>query len=185
MTPARFPGDLLSSSLTQPFLVALDAIGVCETTGRKAYARGDLPFRVIRVGNALRVPSCDLEALLLTPVMDEAGAPTPAYVTTPEVAKGPATMMPRSAPSDSKSASTATIPERADSYVSRRQAAGEHAWCRRRSLGAVDRGPSRPPAPDRAWRQRRRRWIVPVRVDRDGGLRARRERERQRAPALP
>ena len=61
-------------------LVALDAIGVGETAGRKALKRGDLPFRVIKVGGALRVPTCDLSILLApaTPDSSEAGASTPA-----------------------------------------------------------------------------------------------------------
>jgi hypothetical protein len=56
--------QIIEADVTVPFLVALEAIGVCETTGRKAHRRGELPFRVWVVGKAMRVPSCDLAVLL-------------------------------------------------------------------------------------------------------------------------
>lgn len=71
-----------------PFLTALEAIGISETAGRKAYARRELPFRVIRVGTALRAISCDLEALLLTPDTAMAGPASPTAALTDESVKG-------------------------------------------------------------------------------------------------
>lgn len=77
MTPAQLL-ELCQTQLTVPFLTALDVIGVGETAGRKAYARGDLPFRVIRVGNVLRVPTADLaRAVGLTPDADTPRGPAP------------------------------------------------------------------------------------------------------------
>jgi hypothetical protein len=84
MTPAELR-ELLDGSLTVPLTVAFDAIGVGETAGRKAQRRGDLPFRVIAVGKALRVPAVDLERLLLTPDNSETGPATgPALALTHE-----------------------------------------------------------------------------------------------------
>lgn len=82
MTRDELQGLITAGVLTAPFLDALDAIDIGETAGRAALKRGDLPFRVIRVGKALRVPVRDLEALLLTPDIDEAGPASPAVVTT-------------------------------------------------------------------------------------------------------
>jgi hypothetical protein len=56
--------QIIEANVTVPLLTAFDAIDVSETAGRKAHKRGELPFRVIEVGKALRVPSCDLAALL-------------------------------------------------------------------------------------------------------------------------
>lgn len=65
MTPAELRA-LIEGNVTVPFLTALEAIGMGETAGRAAYKRNDLPFRVIRIGKVLRVPTADLATLLLT-----------------------------------------------------------------------------------------------------------------------
>lgn len=70
MTPAEVR-EALESSVTQPFLVALEVLSIGETAGRAAYRRGELPFRVIRMGRVLRVPSADL-----WPLLEPAGAPS-------------------------------------------------------------------------------------------------------------
>jgi hypothetical protein len=67
---------LIAEQPTVPFLTALEAIGVSETKGRKAHTAGTLPFRVLTIGR-WRVPSCDLEALLLTPNSSEDGSVSP------------------------------------------------------------------------------------------------------------
>ena len=64
---------IADGALTVPFLQALAFIDVGETAGRQALAQGRLPFRVIRATpKSLRVPVCDLAALLLTPNDSEA-----------------------------------------------------------------------------------------------------------------
>jgi hypothetical protein len=78
-----------TGELTVPFLTALAALGIGETAGRRAEKSGRLPFRVIRVGNVLRVPVVDLERLLLTPDSSETGSATdPALALTAESVKG-------------------------------------------------------------------------------------------------
>jgi hypothetical protein len=79
---------LVAERPTVPLLTAFAAIDVSETAGRKAYARGELPFRVIRVGKALRAVSCDLEALLLTPDKAMAGPASPTDALTDEAHEG-------------------------------------------------------------------------------------------------
>jgi hypothetical protein len=79
---------LIAEQPTVPFLTALEAIGVSETKGRKAHAAGALPFRVLTIGR-WRVPSCDLEALLLTPNSSEDPAPTGSVATTVEAVEEP------------------------------------------------------------------------------------------------
>lgn len=80
--------ELAKRQLTAPLEVAFEAIHVGETAGRQAYTRGELPFRVIKVGRCLRVPVADLVRLLL-PDMDEAGDRAPAHVTTALRPAGP------------------------------------------------------------------------------------------------
>ena len=63
MTPDELR-QIVDANVTVSLLVAFQAIGVGETAGRKALKRGDLPFRVIKVGAALRVPAADLAGLL-------------------------------------------------------------------------------------------------------------------------
>jgi hypothetical protein len=64
MTPTELR-NLVESEVTVPFLIGLEAIGMGETAGRQALRRGELPFRVFRMGKVLRVPTCDLRELLL------------------------------------------------------------------------------------------------------------------------
>lgn len=56
---------LLDREVTVSLLDAFAALGIGETAGRAAVKRGDAPFRVIRVGRCLRVPTVDLRTLLL------------------------------------------------------------------------------------------------------------------------
>lgn len=89
MSPAELR-RLCEQELTVPLLVALDAIDMSETKGRKAERAGDLPFPVMRVGKVLRVATRDLAALLLTPDSSEAGSATdPAVALTDEPLGGP------------------------------------------------------------------------------------------------
>jgi hypothetical protein len=88
MTPTALR-ELVATEITVPFLTALDALGLGETAGRQAYKRGDLPFRVLRIGKALRVPTRDLEVLLLAPDMDAGGPTRGAAVTTLKATGGP------------------------------------------------------------------------------------------------
>lgn len=81
MTPTELR-ILIEDHVTVPFLTALEAIGIGETAGRNALKRNELPFRVLRMGAVLRVPTVDLAALLLTtPDMDAAAHPGAADVT--------------------------------------------------------------------------------------------------------
>ncbi len=63
MTPRELRAQI-ENNITVPLLTAFKVYGIGETAGRKAYKRGDLPFRVVRMGNVLRVPTCDLADLL-------------------------------------------------------------------------------------------------------------------------
>jgi hypothetical protein len=67
LTPSDLQ-HLVETQVTVPLMTALEAFGMGETSGRAALKRGDLPFRVWRVGKVLRVPTMDLAVLLLAPV---------------------------------------------------------------------------------------------------------------------
>jgi hypothetical protein len=74
MTPTELRG-LCETRTSVSLLTALEAVGVGETAGRKALRDGTLPFPVVRVGRALRVPTGPLAALLLGPLpQDVAGS---------------------------------------------------------------------------------------------------------------
>ncbi len=88
MTPAALR-DLVATEVTVSFLTALEALGLGETAGRQAYRRGDLPFRVLRVGKALRVPTRDLAVLLLDPDSSATGPASPVVALTDEPHGGP------------------------------------------------------------------------------------------------
>lgn len=62
--------QLVDGTTTVDFATACKALGIGLTAARAAERRGDFPCRAIRVGSALRVPSVELERLLLTPAGD-------------------------------------------------------------------------------------------------------------------
>ena len=80
MTRDELERIVASGELTVGFVTALAAHNIGETAGRTALKRGTpLPFRVVRVGNCLRVPVVDLEEQLLRPRLADTAHPVRAH----------------------------------------------------------------------------------------------------------